>query len=322
MLINPNAVEKLNDVIRYYFQGEITHYRRNELAQMFSEESKKLLDQKAESEIKHIVERYAREEITHERYTELIEQVSKEEEVRGAAMGGEYARNRTFDFAQKALDKLHLQAHELSLADAKKQYEIERRKSEQSINIAVQQHVANIKTIAQQHGAEIMETAQKQKETLVLNQDAITQQTKTDIDHIISVELQTEKNRLEREIYEQEYVRPAREASRAAVKLVEDREKELRAHKRLKNIFVLVGVVVALALAGMLVFSQLPQWAVIIPLAVVVSIFVSLHFWKGAIVEGKIVKDKQEVASFKTKSGDYAGISEEDRCALLTQRIF
>jgi len=41
----------------------------------------------------------------------------------------------------------------LSLTDAKKQYEIEKQKSEQSIKDVVQQYVATIETITQQHAS-------------------------------------------------------------------------------------------------------------------------------------------------------------------------
>ncbi|BCL81568.1 hypothetical protein ccbrp13_40330 [Ktedonobacteria bacterium brp13] len=105
MLLNPIAVEKLKDVTRRYHWTMITHSQRNELARMFIEEAGRLQDQKAESSIKHVVEVYSKGEITHERYIELIEQMSKEEETRGASYGGAYARNRVFDFAQKALDR-------------------------------------------------------------------------------------------------------------------------------------------------------------------------------------------------------------------------
>src|SRR6266851_7172961 len=98
MLLNPTAVRRLKDVTAYNYWPNTTHEQRNELARMFNEEAAKLLDQKAESTIKHVVELYSRGEIPYERYMELIEEVSKEEEVQGASYGGEYARNRAFDF--------------------------------------------------------------------------------------------------------------------------------------------------------------------------------------------------------------------------------
>ena len=257
--------------------------------------------------------------MTYEQYIEAIEQVSREEEARGATTGGEYARNRTFNFAQKSLEAAQSQTHELSLMDAKKQYEIERRKSEQSMNAVVLQHIANIETIAQQRDTEIRGTAQKQKEELILNQDAIVEQTKTDIDHIISKELQIEKSRMEREIYELEDVRPAREAARAAIKLVEDREKELRTHKRLKSGLALLGVAVFIALIVILTFFPSLKAIAVILLLVFGLIIITVALRKSGITEGKIAKDKLEIASFKTKSGDYAPLSEEDQCALLTQ---
>lgn len=119
MLLNPMAARRLKDVTAYTYYPLSTHARRNELARMFNEEAQKLLDQKAESTIKHLVERYSNGEITHEQYLELVEQVSKEEEARGAAYGGEYARNRAFEYAQKVLDRAKEQAYAISLAEAK-----------------------------------------------------------------------------------------------------------------------------------------------------------------------------------------------------------
>lgn len=130
MLLSPTAVRRLKDVTAYGYYPDTTHEQRNRLARMFNEEAGKLLDQKAESTIKRAVELHSKGDISYEQYMEMIEEVSKEEEARGASYGGAYARNRAFEFAQKALDRAKEQAHALSLADAQKQYELEKQKEE------------------------------------------------------------------------------------------------------------------------------------------------------------------------------------------------
>ena len=322
MLLNPLAVKKLKEVTAYNYWPYTTHEQRNELARMFNEEAGRLLDQKAESLVKHTVEIYSKGEIPYERYIERIEQVSKEEAMRGAAYGEEYARNRVFDFAQKALDRAKDQVHALSLTDAKKQYEMEKQKSEQSIKEVAQHSIATLETLTQQRDAEFKTITQKQKEELLHDQESIIERTKTEIEQSISRHLQDERDRQEREIHEQEDIRPAREATRTATERVAVLEKKVRTHKRLKIGLVGLGVVVFLALVIILLFfPPLPQWIIALLLAVIASIFATSSFWKSTISEDNITAYKRQIALYQTKSDEYAALSEEERCALLVQRI-
>lgn len=321
MLLNPIAVKKLKDVTAYNYWPNTTHEQRNELARMFNEEAGRLLDQKAKSTIKQIVDLYSKGEISYERYIELIEEQSKEEEKRGASYGGEYARNRTFDFAQKALDRAKDQAYALSLADAKKQYELERQRTEQSLKIVVQQYLTDVETITQQHGVELKTITQQQKEDLIQNQETIIERTKAEIEQIISVQLQDERSRREREIRDEEDIRPAREAVRTATEHVATLEKKARTHQQLKRGLVGLGLVLFLTLIVILLFFALPQWEIVIILAVIASILVIAYFWKNPISEDKITVYKRQIALYQTKSDEYALLSEEERCTLLVQRI-
>jgi hypothetical protein len=129
MMLNPDAVAKLKAVTGNYSWPYITHAQRNELARVFIQEAGRLLNQEAESRVKHAVECHSKGELSYEEYMELIEQISCEEEARGATYGGTYARNRVFDFAQKVLDREKKRIYDLSLADARKQFEQEKQKT-------------------------------------------------------------------------------------------------------------------------------------------------------------------------------------------------
>ncbi|MBO0781656.1 MAG: hypothetical protein J2P37_22775, partial [Ktedonobacteraceae bacterium] len=224
MLLSPQAVRRLKDVTAYNNWPNTTHEQRNELARMFNEEAGRLLDQKAESTVKHVVELHSSGDITFERYIELIEEISREEETRGAAHGGEYARNRVFEFAQKALDRAKDRAHALQLSDAKRQYELEKRKTEQGLREVVQQGMVDVKTAVQQHDADLKATAHEQKAGLVQDQERLVAHTKTEIEQVILARLQEERARREREIHEEEAARPAREAARTAIARIADLE--------------------------------------------------------------------------------------------------
>lgn len=139
---------------------------------MFIEEAGRLLDQKAEQIIKHTVELYCRGEITYERYCELIDQVSRDEEARGATLGGAYARNHVFDFAQKAFEQEKDRIHALTLAEAQKNYEVERQKADQVVKAAIQRGLAEIATAAQQYVQQYEEEESKRVQAL---QDMVAQ---------------------------------------------------------------------------------------------------------------------------------------------------
>lgn len=321
MLLNPIAVKKLKAVTAFGYWPYTTHERRNELAQMFLEEAGKLLDQKAESTVKHVVESYSNGEISYERYIELIEQVSKEEAARGASYGGDYACNRVFEFAQKALDRAKEQAYALSLADEKKQYEVEKQKAAQTIKDLVQQYVVTLETSMQQHDTQFEALTQKQKEDLIQNQESILEHTKTEVGHIISGQLQEERDKLEREIHEQEEMHPSREAARVAIERVALLEKKAQSHKLRKYALMGLGVVGFLSLAILLLFVSLPQWTILILLVVTASIFITSSLWKSPIPEDKIAGHKRQIALYQAKGGEYAPLSGKERYALLVQRI-
>jgi hypothetical protein len=50
-------------------------------------------------------------------------------------------------------------------------------------------------------------------------------------------------------------------------------------------------------------------------------VFTAAFFWKNRISEEKIAEEKREIALFETNGGEYSSLSEEERCALLVQRI-
>jgi predicted negative regulator of RcsB-dependent stress response len=288
---------------------------------MFNEEAGKLLDQKTESTIKHAVELYGRGDISYERYMELIEEVSQEEEARGAAYGGAYARNSVFEFAQKALDRAKDQAYALSLTEAKKQYELERQKAEQSLKEVVQQYLAEVQTITQQYDAELKTITQGQKEEFVQNQGEVIERTKAAIEQIISIQLQEERKRREQEIREEEALRPAREAAWTAIGRVATLEKKIRTHQQLKRGLVVLGWVFLAALLVILLFLSVPQWGTVIAIAAITLVLVIPALWKSPISIEKVAAYQREIALYQTGSGDYAPLSEEERCALLVQRI-
>jgi hypothetical protein len=321
MLLNPLAVEKLKDITVYGWHPYTTHARRNELIRMFIEEAERLLDQKAESTIKHVVGLYSNGKISYEQYIELVEQVSEEEAKRGAAYGETYARNRVFDFAQQVLDRINEQAYDLALTDVKKQYEKEKQKADQIVKDFVQQYVTMLKTVTQQHDVELETLTQKQKEELTLNQESIIEHTKAEIEQVLARQLQEESERRERELHEQEELHPAREATRTAIERVALLEKKAQKHKQRRNGLVALGLVVFLALVISLLFFSFSQWITVIVLIVVAAIFVTFYAWKGSISDNMIAEHKRQVALFQTKSGEYAPLSEEDRCALLVQRV-
>ncbi len=321
MLLNPMAVRRLKDVTAYSYWPDTTHAQRNEFARMFNEEAARLLDQKAESTIKHTVELYSRGDIPYEHYMELIEEVSREEEVRGANYGGEYARNRVFDFAQKALDRAKDQAYALSLADAKKQYELERQKTEQSLKEVVQQYLTDVQTITQQHDAELKIITQEQKDEIVQNQSEIIERTKAAIEQIISIQLQEERKKREQEIREEEALRPAREATQTAMGRVATLEKKLRSHQRLKRGLFALGWVLLVVFAVIQLFLPLPQWSTVVAIAVIAPMLVIVTLWRSPISVEKVAAHQREIALYQTGSGEYASLSEEERRTLLVQRI-
>jgi hypothetical protein len=321
MLLNPMAVNKLNNVTRIAYYPYTTHYLRNEATRAFLKEAGRLLDQQAESTVKHAIELYTTKEISYEQYLEIIERVSNEEAVRGAAYGGEYARNRVFDFAQTILDQAKEQAHELALLEAKKQYEREKQKTEQSLKEVVQHYLAEMQTMTERHDAELKTITQEQKEELVLNQGEIIERTKAAVDQMISTRLQEETSRREQELQEAEALRPAREAARTATEHVAALERKIRMHQWLRTGLAGLGVVCFVALVIILLFFSLPQWGTVIALAVIASILVSAFLWKSPIPEDKVAAYRREIACYQTKSDDYAPLSEEERCSLLVQRI-
>ena len=342
MLLNSQAVEKLKSVteINWYPYYYRTHAQRNEQARMFVEEAGRLLDQQAESTIKHVVELYYKGDIPYERYSELIEQVSKEEEARGAALGAAYARNHVFDFAQRTLDREKEQIEALTLADAKKNHELERQKADQAIKEAVRQGLAEIITAKQQFEEQknqntqtLQETVEqrladlnalmgKQEEYLLRQHKQLVEQTKAQVDQVVSSRLQEEIDKREQAIYERENLRPAREAARAATERVAFQEKQFQTYKLLRKGLIALDALTFLALIIVFLFLSFPHWASAILLIIFASISLTLWIWKSPVSEQALMNKKKEVALFQTNSDDYTlPLGEEERCALLVQRV-
>ncbi len=342
MLLNPKAVKRLKRVTEsmgYWHNTYETHAQRNELARMFIEEAGRLLDQKAEQTIKHHVELYCKGEITYERYCELIDQISRDEEARGATQGGAYARNHVFAFAQKAFEQEKNRMHALALAEAKKNYEMERQKADQVVKAAIQQGLAEIATTTQQYAQQYEEEEGKRVQALqdiveqkIAELNSITQtheehlqhlvgETKTEVDVAISTRWQEETHRREQEIYEQETRRPAREAARAALDRVALQEQQWRVHKRLRNGLIGLGGLLLFAAIILVLLLSLPRWVSALLLAIVALTFLTAWIWKSPLAEETLLHNRKEVGLFQTQSGDYASLSEEDRCRRLVQRI-
>jgi hypothetical protein len=288
---------------------------------MFLEEAEKLLDQKAESAVKHLVEQYHRGEISYERYSESVEDISQEEGKRGAAYGQEYARNKVFDLAQKELEKIKKREHDLSLADAKKEYEAEKRKTEQQIKEVIQQSLVAIEAAKQQHEASLGEVAKTQTEILHQDQQAIIETTKTEIEQILLKRFQEEREKITQEIQEQEVLRPSREAVKRAMIQVETRERKAKAQKAVKGTAMGVGWLLLIVILFALAFPFLPNWTLILAIVVFIGLRMLHFFWKDIVPEGKLAEDKRQISLFQTQSEDYAGLGEEERSALLVQRI-
>jgi hypothetical protein len=324
MLLSPLAVKRLKEATTFYYYDwypYATHSRRNELSRMFLEEAEKLLDQKAESAVKHLVEQYHRGEISYERYSESVEDISQEEGKRGAAYGQEYARNQVFDLAQKELEKIKKREHDLSLTDAKKQYEAEKRKTEQQIKEVVQQSLVAIEAAKQQHEASLGEVAKTQTQTLQQDQHAIVETTKTEIEQILLKRLQEEREQITKQITEQEDLRPAREAAQRAMALVEARERKAIIQKAIKNTAMGVGWILLAFILIALFFQFLANWALALGIVVFIGLRIIALFWKDVVPEGKLAEDKRQISLFQTQSEDYAGREEKERSALLLQRI-
>lgn len=342
MLLNPKAVKRLKRVTEsmgYWYNTYETHAQRNELARMFIEETGKLLDQQAEQTIKHSVELYCKREITYERYCELLDQVSREEEVRGAAQGGAYARNHVFDFAQRAFEQEKDRIHALALAEVKKNVEVERQKADQVVKAAIQQGLAEIATTTQQYaqqheeeGGKRVQALQDVAEQKIAELRSITQtheghlqhlvgETKAEVEIAISTRWQEETHRKEQEIYEQEARRPAREAAHAAMNHVAIQEQRGQSHKRLRRGLIGLGGLLLLTLILVVFFLPLPQWVWALLLIIVASVFLMASIWKSPFPEQTLLHNRKEVGLFQTQSGDYASLSEEERCTLLVQRI-
>lgn len=321
MLLNPMAAKRLNTITRIGYYPYTTHHQRNEAIRVFLEEAGGLLDQQAEGKIKHAIELYTTNEIPYEHYLELIERVSNEEAVRGAAYGGEYARNRVFDFAQTILDQAKERAHQLALVEAKKQYEVEKQKTEQNIKEIMQQYTATLETIVQHYDGNLKMLIQQLKDELVHQQETTIEQTRATSEHVITKHLQDEKDRLEREIREQELLRPARAAAHAAIERVASLEQKEKAHKQWKYGVRGLGMVGFVVLVIALFFISLPQWLLSMLLMVIASLILVSVLWKSPIPEGDIAEGKRQIKLFQTKSGEYAPLSEEERCALLVQKI-
>jgi hypothetical protein len=339
MLLNPRAVEKLKSVTWYPYYYR-THAQRNEQERRFLEETERLLDQQAESTIKHLVECYCQRDISYEEYSERVEQISKEEEVRGAALGAASARNHVFDFAQRVLDREKEQIATLTLAEAQKNYEVERQKADQVIKDAVQQGLAEIATATQQLDeqkntntqmlqalgdqkvADLNVLTSKQEEHLLHQHEQLMEQTKTQIDQVVFSRLQEEIDKLGQEIHERENLRPARDAARTAIAHVTLQERQLKTYKLFRNGLRVLSALVFSALLLTLIFLSLPQWGIVVLLVIIAAIFIATLIWKSPVSETTVLGNKKEVAFFQTKSGDYGSpLNEEERCTLLVQRV-
>lgn len=70
------------------------------------------------------------------------------------------------------------------------QYEQEQRKTEESLKKVVQQYLAEVKTITLQHDTELQAITQQQKDDLQHSQDSVIEQTKAEIEQLISTHFQ------------------------------------------------------------------------------------------------------------------------------------
>ena len=342
MLLNPKAVQRLKRVtesVGYWYNTYETHAQRNELARMFIEETGRLLDQQAEQTIKHSVELYCKREISYERYCELLDQVSREEEVRGAAQGGAYARNHVFDFAQRAFEREKDRMHALALAEVKKNVEVERQKADQVVKAAIHQGLAEIATTTQQYTQQHEEEEGKRVQALqdivaqkITELSSITQtheghlqhlvgETKAEVDLAISTRWLEETHRREQEIYEQEVRRPAREAARTAIDRVTIQEQQRQVHRRLRNGLIGLSGLLLVPLIILFLLPSVPRWVGALLLLIVAAICFMALIWKSPHPEQTLQHNRKEVERFQTQSGEYASLAEEERCSLLVQRM-
>ncbi len=320
MLINPEAVEKLRDVTRIGWYPEIRHSQRNEAIRSFLAEAGHLLDRQAESTAKHAVERYCAGELSYEAYQAILEQVSAEEAKRGAALGETSAHNRVFEVAQRFLDQAQEHARQLQLIEARKQLEQEQQKTEHLLRELMQQYTEELQRYAQQSKEDLISMHEQTKESLLSMHQTLLEQTRQQVDRVILQYLQEERERQQREIREQEEQRPAREAVRAAIERVRLQEKRHIHHQwRLRGM-------IGLGLGGFLVslvllFFAAPLWIEVSTSLIAVALLVSAALWSNPVPEERLAAARREIALYQARSGEYAPLSEEERRALLLQRI-
>ncbi|RAQ94316.1 hypothetical protein [Thermogemmatispora tikiterensis] len=276
---------------------------------MFLTEAGRLLDQQAESMVKRAVERYCAGELSYEAYQEIIEQVSKQEAQQGAALGEMAARNRVFDLAQRLLDQAQEHARQLQLIEAKTQLEQERRKTEDLLS-----------GLLQQYTDELQQCAQQIKNDLASTTEALIEQTRQLADQVVLQRFQEAREQLERAIREQEEQRPAREAMRTASERLMRQEREYRRHQWRIWCSIGLGLGVALVLLISLFFAP-PLWIVASGATIAVALLASAALWRNPIPEERLAAARREIALYQARSGDYATLSEEERRALLLQRI-
>jgi hypothetical protein len=217
---------------------------------------------------------------------------------------------------------------------------VERQKADQAVKEAVQHGLAEITTatqryeeqqhksiqalqeMAEQRQTDLKALISKQEENQLRQHEHLVEQAKTEIDQVVSSRLQEDIHRREQEIYEQEELRPFREAARTATERVALQEKQVQAHKRLKNGLIGLDVLAFLALIVMLLFLSLPQWIIAVLLVIIAAIIITVWIWKSPVPEDTLMRNRKEVTLFQTKSGDYASpLGEEEQCALLVQHV-
>jgi hypothetical protein len=320
MLINPEAVEKLRDVTTMRGYPGTTHRQRNEAIRSFLAEAGHLLDRQAESTVKHAVERYGAGELSYEDYQALIEQVGREEAKRGAALAETFARNRVFELAQRFLDQAQEHARQLQLLEARKQLEQEQQKTERLLRDLMQQHTDELQRFAQQIKEDLTSTHEAARNDVLSTHQTLLEQTRQQVDRIILQYLQEERERQQREIREQEEQRPAREAVRTAIERVRLLEQRYSRHQWRLRGMVGLGLGIFLVFLVWLFFAP-PLWIEISTSLIAVALLVSAALWKNPVPEERLAAARREIALYQARSGEYAPLSEEERRALLLQRI-
>jgi hypothetical protein len=326
MLLNLEAVRKLKDVVRDYYNEEYyyprtTHRQRNRMSHMFLEEADKLLDQKAESTLKHAVERYLDGEISYEQYIEIVECTSQEEGERGAVYGRESARNKTFEKAQKLLDEAKKHDDELKLIKEKKEYEAKRIEMVVHIREAQKASLVAIESARTEAGEQVRALVEQQKDVLLADHEAIEQRTEQKVEALLTTKIAQAQERAIQEVREQELLKPGRDAVQAAMRRAVDFEQRVQREKRWKYfLLVLTGLLSVGIIMGKLFFFW-PDWSILFVLVGGILFFCIFALMDTKKRDEQVKQNKQKIGLYQTRGGEFAGLSDEERQARLIEQI-